>query len=275
MSMIIKALAAVAVGGALTLASAAPVDLNSLTRNGNASMTGPVLRLTDAASSQRGSAFIASPMSLSAATSFSTSFELWMHNNTSGADGMAFVVQNSPAGVNALGTTGGGLGYEGITNSVAVEFDTWYNSGYGDPAADHIGIDAGGSMTSLSTDVPAGVQFKSDATAAVHLFGWVDYDAPTHTLDVYVSNSSTKPTLPQLSETIDLLAALGGGQAYFGFSAGTGSIVNNHDIINWDLTLQTAQVVPAVGTAGKAALALLMALGSAFFYRRRKEGSIA
>ncbi|HEX7653649.1 MAG TPA: L-type lectin-domain containing protein, partial [Verrucomicrobiae bacterium] len=44
------------------------------------------------------------------------------------ADGVAFVLQNSPAGVNAIGATGGGLGYTGITTSVAVLLNLYPSS---------------------------------------------------------------------------------------------------------------------------------------------------
>ena len=43
-----------------------------------------------------------------------------------GGDGFAFVVQNF--GEQSLGQGGGGLGYGGIPNEVAVEFDTWFDS---------------------------------------------------------------------------------------------------------------------------------------------------
>lgn len=46
---------------------------------------------------------------------------------THGGDGFAFVLQRDPNGTAALGAGGRGLGYEGIANSVAVEFDTWFN----------------------------------------------------------------------------------------------------------------------------------------------------
>ena len=41
-----------------------------------------------------------------------------------GADGIAFVIQPLASD---LGGTGGGIGYQGIDPSVAVEFDTWNN----------------------------------------------------------------------------------------------------------------------------------------------------
>ena len=44
---------------------------------------------------------------------------------TAGGDGFAFVLHRDPSGSAALGTNGRGLGYEGIENSLAVEFDTW------------------------------------------------------------------------------------------------------------------------------------------------------
>lgn len=57
--------------------------------------------------------------------SFST--QLYESCATHGGDGFAFVLQRDPNGTSALGADGRGLGYEGIENSLAVEFDTWYN----------------------------------------------------------------------------------------------------------------------------------------------------
>ena len=47
------------------------------------------------------------------------------------ADGLMFVIQNSPAGATALGLNGGNLGYTKITNSVGIKFDLHNNSGEG------------------------------------------------------------------------------------------------------------------------------------------------
>jgi hypothetical protein len=46
-------------------------------------------------------------------------------NPAIGADGITFVIQN--ASRVALGNAGHGMGYSGITNSIAVEFDTYRN----------------------------------------------------------------------------------------------------------------------------------------------------
>lgn len=57
-----------------------------------------------------------------------------------GGSGLAFVIQNqSPT---ALGRGEDGLGYAGIKNSVALEFDTWFDAENLDPAENHISLHA-------------------------------------------------------------------------------------------------------------------------------------
>ena len=51
--------------------------------------------------------------------------------NADGADGMAIVFKTNIQ--NVLGDTGAGIGYEGITNSMAFEFDTFWNPEVNDP----------------------------------------------------------------------------------------------------------------------------------------------
>jgi len=57
-----------------------------------------------------------------------------------GADGIAFVLQGQ---CNGEGNIGGGIGYAGIENSIAVEFDDFQNEDLGDPVADHVAIQSG------------------------------------------------------------------------------------------------------------------------------------
>lgn len=61
-----------------------------------------------------------------------------------GGDGFAFVIHNSIDGEMSLGTSGGGLGYAGMENALAIEFDTWYNSEDGDPYQNHVSFQTNG-----------------------------------------------------------------------------------------------------------------------------------
>ena len=82
-------------------------------------------------------------------------------DNHIGADGIVFVVQTL---TNNVGGDGGGIGYAGITNSIGIEFDTWFNDGdpYIDPYwtnaenvvsgdGNHVGIDFNGFLTNAAT----------------------------------------------------------------------------------------------------------------------------
>ena len=55
------------------------------------------------------------------------------HCRARGADGVAFVLQGQSAA--ELGEGGAQMGYGGIPNSLAVEFDTWYNTEAAGPGA--------------------------------------------------------------------------------------------------------------------------------------------
>jgi hypothetical protein len=56
-----------------------------------------------------------------------------------GGDGIALVIHNNGF-PRALGASGAGMGYGGIDNSIAVEFDTWYNADLGDVYQNHIAV---------------------------------------------------------------------------------------------------------------------------------------
>ena len=50
----------------------------------------------------------------------------------SGSDGLALLLRNSDGPPTALGGGGGSLGYGGLLNTLAIEFDTWHNADMGD-----------------------------------------------------------------------------------------------------------------------------------------------
>ena len=94
-----------------------------------------VYRLTPDQGNKSGSVWSKEKINLS--EDFKVEGKLSLGSNvSSGADGIAFVIQPLASD---LGSSGGGLGYEGISPSVAVEFDTW-NNGNSGTADDHAAV---------------------------------------------------------------------------------------------------------------------------------------
>jgi len=152
MKPLAKALVSLCVIFGMQVAVATPLTFSgvSVEVNGSADVIDDTLRLTPAIRTA-GSAFATDSFLINPNTSFFTtfSFRISGSDGTGGADGFAFVVQNDPDGASALGTGGGFLGYAGIDNSMAIEFDTFQNSGvntedgraafFNDPDDNHIG----------------------------------------------------------------------------------------------------------------------------------------
>ena len=105
-----------------------------------------------------------------------------------------------------MGQGGNQLGYGGLTG-LAVEFDTRADSF--DPADDsrdnHIGIDVGGSLTSLATS-PVPFSLSDDWYALKHAV--IKYDPTTQLLSVLVYTDSVSALKPVLTRYLDLCSAL-------------------------------------------------------------------
>lgn len=216
--------------------------------NGSAHLSGGVLRLTPAEHDRAGSAWLATRQSVQGG--FETSFQFRISNpgggtdptGATGADGFAFVVQN--ASLSALGFGGGGIGYAGIPNSLAVEFDTWMNGPRpeegGDPNANHIsvhtrGTGPNGSGESASIGLATGVPPLSDGR--IHL-ATLRYTAPSDTRVPPAQRGILRVAVDGitfLAIRLDLgqLLSLTGGGAFVGFTAATGGAFENHDILSW------------------------------------------
>mgnify|MGYP006267538375 CR=1 FL=1 len=206
----------------------------ALALNGAAAIAGDRLRLTAATSNQAGSAFHDQALAIAGDSSFQTEFGFQITGDTNGGDGFTFVLQNAPAGSGALGGIGGDQGLRPtVTNSLAIGFDTYKN--WYDAAGDNrLTVLADGDVrNALVEQQVSGVDFDSGAV----LRAWIHYDGTTNRLEMFVATSATKPATPALSTTVDL-AALVGGQAYAGFTAGTGRAANRHEILDWRLRLE-------------------------------------
>jgi hypothetical protein len=237
-----------------------------LTLNGSTAATntsdGAVLRLTSAGPSQSGSAFSSATIN---AASFSTAFSFRITDaggsccdlsGETGADGITFVVQSVASNI---GGAGGGIGYQGIANSAAVEFDTWHN-GF-DPDSNHLGVDTNGNITSLVTQ-----HVTPNFDDGKLWFAWIDYDGGG--LSIRANQTGVRPASALLSTPLDIPALLGGNTAYVGFTSGTGADWGNHDILSWEYRDSFEPIgggVPEPGTLG------LVGLGISTLAARRRR----
>jgi autotransporter-associated beta strand protein len=206
----------------LTLNSAA-------TTNSTVSGEGTVVRLVAGGNNDRGSVFTSAPVSVGSGFSTTFNFRISSPGGISdgtgvGADGLAFVLQR--IGATALGGTGEGIGYSGLSPSVAVEFDTWLNGH--DPNSNHVGVNTNGNLTSLTTTAVT-PNFDNGARWTA----WIDYNGTT--LEVRASTDGLRPTTALLSQTVNLATTLGGTTAYLGFTAATGGATGVHDVLSWAL----------------------------------------
>ena len=203
-----------------------PVDLQF---NGDADTVAGRLQLTDDGQGQVGSAFHTAALALDTETSFASLLEVQLSGGqgTGGADGLAFVLANTPDGPQALGAPGDGLGYYAIgTASMAIELDTYQNEF--DPSDNHVSLLTGGDVVAPLATSPSPVDLNGGGIVYV----WIEYDGAGDLLEVFVSSAPTQPDQPLLSHEIDLSALLG-SQAFLGVSASTGGLGNEHNVLAW------------------------------------------
>jgi len=152
------------------------------------------------------------------------------------------------------------MGYTGISNAIAVEFDTWYNPDIGDLFSDHIAIQASGpsrELVSNDTQTMGAARPISLADGQVHTvkiqyFNHLKYDLLVHfsatrqlvpylkdagesrrlgTLVIYVDDMSEP--LTAIPFNMNVAMRLQEGQAYIGFTGATGKSWERHDLLSW------------------------------------------
>jgi hypothetical protein len=220
---------AVAIGtytiGTTSINYASGFTSSGLQLNGNATINGTRLRLTDGGTSEASSSFFTTAMNVQ---TFTTDFSFQLTNPN--ADGIAFVIQNNS--IRASGPSGGGLGYgftppwSSMSRSVAVKFDLYNNAGEGN---DSTGLYTGGAYPSLpALDMTgSGVNLHSGDVFNVHM----SYDGTTLSMSITDANN---PSLRySTSWTINIPSTVGGNTAWVGFTAGTGGATAVQEILTW------------------------------------------
>ncbi len=199
---------------------------SGLTLNGNPTVTGNVLQLTNG-SGQDSTVFVNTPVNVQ---SFVTNFNFQLVNAQ--ADGFTFTIQNSGPG--AYGQSGGSLGYGsstgsgGIPQSVAVKFDFYSNQGEG---SDSTGLFTNGAYPTVpAVDMTSsGVVLTSGDVMQAQL----SYNGTT--LVLTLTDTVTNKTF-STSFTVNIPQIVGANTAYVGFTAGTGGLGATQNIQSWTYT---------------------------------------
>lgn len=211
------------------------------------------LRLTPASLDRVGVAFYAAKIPVE--NGFETTFDFRIYRpgrpegqeGEKGAEGFAFVIQNQ--GINARGHRGGSMGYAGIENSLAIEFDIYNNQdgehNMQDPNGNHISVQS-------NTVDPYG---KTGAET-YHSLGYTTSETHPNLPQDFLGNETTKHTarivytpgllqvyVDEMEEPLEVVVDLAdhinmdNGKAYVGFTASTGVEWGwaAHDILNWTL----------------------------------------
>ena len=227
-------------------------NLPPLNLAGNAARLEDRLRITADQEGQTGAAWLPAKQSVQGGFEGTFQWQISRTGQAEGADGFAFVVHNAsllfPRGL-ALGDGGDGIGYSGIPNSLAVEFDTLQNppeefgGQLGDPNNNHISVQSRGTLPNSADPT-----FSLGSTTTIPLLA----DGNVHMTKVaYVPGTLTISlddlTRPALTVPVDLgtTLSLDNSRAWIGFTAATGSRSQAHDILSFSF-VGTEEAQPGV-----------------------------
>ncbi len=257
-------------------------NISTLNLNGSSAQQGTALRLTDLAQNQTGTAFHDAAVPVLAG--FDTQFDFTIIPGPVLAEGMAFVIQDSPSGSNALGGAVWGLGYgvgannSPITNSIAIELDTFQDGFLNDTSNNEISVHTRGTVGNDENEIWSIGRVTPGtflSNSAVHTMR-VTYVPGT--LEIYVDDL-VNPVLsvPYDFQTggtrVDSGQPVGGmnlpnATAFVGFAASTGANQLNERVLihNWTWTSSAGLNACYEGTVGADVLQINNSAGG--FFRR-------
>ena len=156
-------------------------------------------------------------------------------------DGVSFILQNDPRGINALGNSGLGNGRQGeggeITPSAAVELGLF--TGFGQARGTQLAFNGDPGIHGTYR-VPGSIDLISGDPISVVL----SYNGVT--LSETLTDTLTHATY-NTSYTTDLVTALGTAYPYVGFTGGTGAAVADQTITNFIFSNNVPAVPVNVG----------------------------
>jgi gliding motility-associated-like protein len=211
------------------------VYFGQYTLNGSALANGnSCFSVTPNSSWQLGSIWNNTPIDLN--DDFDIQFSMNLGNQDgNGADGIVFVMQQQ--GTNALGTAGSGLGFQGLSPSIGIEFDTFQNNipndplnNSSDPNTDHMAIFKNGIVNHTSPNQLAGpVNISANSINVEDGLNHnvrIVWNATTFNLQIFIDCNL------RLSLNQNLITSTFNGNSlvYWGFTGSTGGLFNNQSV---------------------------------------------
>jgi hypothetical protein len=207
-----------------------------------AGFSGNVLTLTDGTNSEASSAFFNVPQYVGGFVAFFTYQEA--DGTAPLADGTTFCMQNSAAGVNAVGGGGGELGFTGIGNSAAFELNI-YNGANGG-----VGIQWGTNGMTADSPTPTAPYFPTTPVnlASAHPIN-VRLLYTQGLLRVLLADATSGASYTTVINVGDIPAAVNGSSAYVGFTGATGGLNSIQKVSNFRFAYTTPPTL-AVNQSG-------------------------
>lgn len=225
--------------------------------NGQASITGHAIRLTQGVTLTEGDAFYSKPLNFSSerirsgggGASFSTTFVFAVTSDATeilwGTHGIAFVL-SSTMELHHLHSNNSDqyLGFPNIGSNSSNSGDQFlFAIELNDIDSNHVGINVE-SLVSVDSHTTSFYRSNSmfqstELSSGKPMQVWVDYDSREHKLNVtfeeFVEFLFSEPQRPpQLSSTVNLSSLLSNSDfVYAGFSAATGQINCSHYVLGW------------------------------------------
>jgi hypothetical protein len=186
-----------------------------------------VFTLTDGTGGENRNGWFAFPLYVGA---FQASFT-YQDIGGGGADGVGFVIQNDPRGPTALGLSGGGLAYAGITSSVAVLFNI-FPGAPGGPSGVMLGTngvgayDGSGALSgkSYQSTAPVNLDMGNPIAVALRYTGGI--------LQVSLTDTVTSVNF-QTNIAVNIPAFTGTNVAWVGITGSEGGILSHQVVSNF------------------------------------------
>ncbi|KAF2510988.1 T9SS type B sorting domain-containing protein [Flavobacterium arcticum] len=179
---------------------------------------------------QAGALWYDNPIDLNA--DFDIVFNGFFGSNDGGADGMSFVLKTTSDPI--IGIPGGGLGYQELpeTPSLAVEFDTYQNSGgvINDPYYDHVALQKNGNTNHNSPN--SLVSYVQASATSTNIENNIEHQVKIQWRAAEQTFTLVFDCSERFTYTSDLINTVfeGASTVYFGFTGSTGDATNLQSI---------------------------------------------